>query len=105
MNQYRVTANLHFTVYANDEDGARETANRRLTHYDASMANIIRTVEIAEQWTLAKMHKEGIKLVAEWCEQNDGDCQYVYCPDYLACKCGIDKNHVHCQHGKVIEVG
>jgi hypothetical protein len=107
MNEYDVTVTLKFTVWGKDAEEAEKNAYKRLKEEGQSRIYLgTHKVEVEEGWNLNRMRKEGVKLVSEWCDENDGtNCKMVYCPDYLQCPCGIDKNHVHCQHGKVTEVG
>ncbi len=38
-----------------------------------------------------------------WCDKND--CEFESYPDDGECNCGIYKHHVHCQHGKIVQIG
>jgi hypothetical protein len=61
---------------------------------------------LSTEWTRARMQQEGIELVDAWClhQPDDEVCEWVVVgsPD---CKCGCDNDHIHCQHGYIIEVG
>lgn len=38
-----------------------------------------------------------------WCDRED--CEFHSYPQDGECPCGMYKHHVHCQHGKVTQVG
>ncbi len=44
-------------------------------------------------------------LIAQWCKCKKGDEEFLNYPEDGECPCGIDKHHVHCICGYVLQVG
>jgi len=61
---------------------------------------------MSTEWTMARLIQDGIELIADWCPYH-GDkalCEWAVISD-PNCKCKCNNDHIHCQHGYIIEVG
>lgn len=56
---------------------------------------------------IARMRKHvDFKLIPDWCsEEHDDTNGYHSYPKYNQCKCGMVKEHVHCMHGGIVQIG
>ena len=55
--------------------------------------------------TTKKVNTKRFKLLPGWCKEAPKTCKFLSYPQYGECKCGVAKEHVHCQHGAIIQVG
>lgn len=49
-------------------------------------------------------HEDFVRISKQiWCDKEN--CTFASYPQYGECECGVMKEHVHCQHGKIIQIG
>lgn len=70
----------------------------------------IKQIQKLEEAADARARKNGFNadgLCAAWCREDEHNelTQFRCYPQYDECSCGIRKEHVHCGHGYVTQVG
>lgn len=88
--------NINVTTY--DENGKHESVSA-LEFTGEEWAELERIRELEN----VRHPKNRAGLSPSWCERED--CEFRSYPQYGECSCGLMKEHVHCQHGYVIQVG